>query len=495
MSWTDGEVINTEARLRRLSSAIPPSYTIFKIGSTYYAETNIAGGTNYSNADAETVIRQAIDALASGGKIFLRPATYNLADELGVNTLNNIILEGAGYGTYLHLNNGVNKDAFEIYNSNHITIRNMRIDGNNANNSGTIYALLINTSNYVTLENLWVEDGNVDNLAFIDATRCFARNIVSTESTNVGIVTNAASSDILIDGVISYGEPTAVEVHSDYTSIQNVEAISPTSWAISNAEGTHNIYRNIICRTPDAGMLVDTGSAHIAINNLIVDGATCGTGLYGLVMRAEGEISNCYLEGTGVASTVGMLVEHDDVVISNCTVKNWDSSGIWLSNDEITVTGCHCYDDQGVKTQNYGLVLHTSSSNCTITGNNLRENAMGAIYLTGTDHKIRSNNGYNWMSATSYGNPFDVVNDWLIPSGGTATPSASTDYVVKMVDIIISSTDSGNADCAIQIQDPAGNNVNPTTLSTINCMFIPIDYKINWGAYTGVAPTVVVASV
>ena len=66
MSWTSGEVINTQARLRRLSSAIPSSYTVFPIGGTYYAESNTAGGTDYEGANATTVIQQAVDALTAG---------------------------------------------------------------------------------------------------------------------------------------------------------------------------------------------------------------------------------------------------------------------------------------------------------------------------------------------------------------------------------------------------------------------------------------------
>jgi len=69
MSWSSGEVINSQARLRRLSGAIPSSYTVFKIGSTYYAECNVPGGTEYSGADASTVIQAAINASPSGGKV------------------------------------------------------------------------------------------------------------------------------------------------------------------------------------------------------------------------------------------------------------------------------------------------------------------------------------------------------------------------------------------------------------------------------------------
>lgn len=68
-------------------------------------------------------------------------------------------------------------------------------------------------------------------------------------------------------------------------------------------------------------------------------------------------------------------------------------------------------------------------------------------------------------------------------------PTASTDYTVNGVDLFITSTDSGNADNAIIIKDPAGNVIT-TAASTLEMKLVPLGYKINWGAFTGAAPTV-----
>jgi len=42
------------------------SYTVYKVGSTYYAKSHLHGGTNYSGADASTVINNALNALTGG---------------------------------------------------------------------------------------------------------------------------------------------------------------------------------------------------------------------------------------------------------------------------------------------------------------------------------------------------------------------------------------------------------------------------------------------
>jgi len=77
MSLVDGELL-LQARARRLQASTPTSYTIHKISSTYYAECNIPGGTNYEGTNAATVIQQVLDVIDSGGNLFLQRATYSL---------------------------------------------------------------------------------------------------------------------------------------------------------------------------------------------------------------------------------------------------------------------------------------------------------------------------------------------------------------------------------------------------------------------------------
>ena len=101
MAWQPGELVNTTARFRRLSSAIPSSYTVMKIGSKYYAECNVPGGTEYSGTDAATVIQAAMNALTSGGKIFLKLGVYNTSGgtlEIPATFNDALIIEGECQG-------------------------------------------------------------------------------------------------------------------------------------------------------------------------------------------------------------------------------------------------------------------------------------------------------------------------------------------------------------------------------------------------------------
>jgi hypothetical protein len=87
-------------------------------------------------------------------------------------------------------------------------------------------------------------------------------------------------------------------------------------------------------------------------------------------------------------------------------------------------------------------------------------------------------------------NPFDTTNDLIHLNGSASVPSASTDYAICLVSCRIISTDSSNTDCSITIKDKDGNTIE-SGLSTYDNWLEP-EWTINWGAFTGTAPTVTV---
>lgn len=75
MSWTSGEKL-TLPRMKRLSSSIPSSYTVYKDGTTYMAECNVSGGSDFSGTDAATVFTDTIAALTDGGVIYVKSGMH-----------------------------------------------------------------------------------------------------------------------------------------------------------------------------------------------------------------------------------------------------------------------------------------------------------------------------------------------------------------------------------------------------------------------------------
>lgn len=74
-----------------------PSYTIYKDGSTYYA-MDVDGDIDYSGAAFHTVLNNVINALTSGGLIFVKQGTYTVTGEIQDQSQDDIELCGEGMG-------------------------------------------------------------------------------------------------------------------------------------------------------------------------------------------------------------------------------------------------------------------------------------------------------------------------------------------------------------------------------------------------------------
>lgn len=102
--------------------------------------------------------------------------------------------------------------------------------------------------------------------------------------------------------------------------------------------------------------------------------------------------------------------------------------------------------------------------------------------------EIGRNKGFNPVGVLT--NPFDTVNDVISLKGDANTPEASTLYVVKNVDIYIKA--SSQSDGGVKVYSPDDTEIMDLGVGGFNAIFLPIGYKINFGAFTG-APTVTVS--
>jgi len=178
--FSDGTFVK-EAEWNRLISSIPSSYTVYKDGSNYRAECNVAGGTDYVGADKDTVVQQAIDALGSGGTVFLKEI------ELGTATYGNNVLIVQYYqgkqtvysnqGKHLHApllaSNpatagwGIPEEAFSWYNTTEHKFKYWNgsaigtlpsIEGTRTYKLAPSYTLYKSDATYYLMD----EDGNID---------------------------------------------------------------------------------------------------------------------------------------------------------------------------------------------------------------------------------------------------------------------------------------------------------------------------------------------
>jgi hypothetical protein len=165
---TSGTQINTTAWMRSLSESFPCSYTIWKDTSTtpatIRAESNVAGGTDYNGAVVSTVIQAAIDALASGGSIFFRRGTYEVATQLSWTT-DEITLVGEGINTEIKATAAITS-IFNITAARYAHFEKLFINGNN-NATTCIYGKRATSAVPMhTLKDCWVWGAITSNIDF-----------------------------------------------------------------------------------------------------------------------------------------------------------------------------------------------------------------------------------------------------------------------------------------------------------------------------------------
>src|SRR5437660_632241 len=64
------------------------SYVVYQAGGTTYAKALSPAGIDFSNADSATTIQNALTALSSGGRIYLRNGTYTCNSQLSSSANN-----------------------------------------------------------------------------------------------------------------------------------------------------------------------------------------------------------------------------------------------------------------------------------------------------------------------------------------------------------------------------------------------------------------------
>jgi len=77
MQWVAGTKHSPEND-NRLANSSGPAYVMYLNGATYYAESNMPGGTDYTGTDRHVVLQNVIDACSAGGVIVVKGFTVSL---------------------------------------------------------------------------------------------------------------------------------------------------------------------------------------------------------------------------------------------------------------------------------------------------------------------------------------------------------------------------------------------------------------------------------
>jgi len=433
------------------------TYAIYTDGTYYYSENGTTGALAYggpNNLPAGTVdgtnfrdvFQATIDAL-DRGSICIGEGVYEWDDDITIDDRKNII--GAGVDSTTLRRTTANKTITILPGvawTEGIYLTQMTLDGNDLD--GTI--LDVQTGRRCSLQYLRVANSNDTGIHLsdgwgIDMNRCYV------DSNDIGVLSEVNGA-VLTHCILRFNDTT------------NMRIIS---------EGTGNVLIGcVIEKANDAGawnLEIQGGTKEEWADHKLIgcsfEDAPAGGGNIKIFNRSANDI-------TGVKITNNYISE--------------DGTGIWI--EEATDTKILANHFRGVGT---GVDIQASASDTVVAYNELDSTTEFAD--AGSGSMFRDNLGYNPVG--NIANPFDAGNGLIEVSGAAATPAANTDYTVSGMDIKISSTDSGNTDCAIMLKDPGGNNVLQAALSTIDHMYVPRGFQLNWGAFTGAAPTVTVSFV
>jgi len=340
------------------------SYIIFKKGNKTYAKNGVYGHIEYENTDPATVIQNCINALENGGKIFITRGTYEISERIDLTNAKAIVIEGEswakniGYGTELKLADGANTQIFyrspSSYDFACITIKNMILNGNKANQTSDVDVIYAYNSFRLKLESLYIADAKQHAIYLNFCDESYLRHIEIDGAGGAGIYLRGTSGNtlerILIGGCDSAG--VYIRAPSTKNDLINVKAYS-------NAYGLY-LYSEV----------KDTAIIGGAFWNNDAEGILINHNCHGTM------IQGCEIKNNGKYATTGYGIRITDAGTA-CTGN--------------IIMGCRIFDDQDTKTQDYGIYEEELSDYNIIIGNDCRNNATSGISTVGTNTIVANN--------------------------------------------------------------------------------------------------------
>jgi hypothetical protein len=259
---------------------------------------------NTSTSAAEVTIQAAITALpASGGTVYLEEGTYIIGAR--INIPSNVTIAGSGNSTVLKIANS-NNTSFDILGAssgqNRTIIRNLKLDGNKANNSsGTQRGILHNTGDHHQVDHVWATSFRSDGIN-VSASSSTVTDSFADSNTGYGFSIGASNSYIS-NNIAESNTDCGFSAGSQFTTYTNNNSRSNTNDGFCNGS-TGNVFTgNISTSNSQRGF-------NLGGNNLLISGNTANsnsnTGINtngsGVTINANSVVSNGFI-GINVAGT------------------------------------------------------------------------------------------------------------------------------------------------------------------------------------------------
>lgn len=301
-------------------------------------------------SEDNTEFNAATTAAGVGGTVKI--SSGNFIVSASIIPLGDQVLEGNNSKITCITN--LNNHIIAVFNVNNVTVRGFIIDGNYANQSGTCNDILVYNSTGTTIENCIIKNAKTDGVFgwigvvglnvhdnYFDDNQYAAVQIApgNTSSYKNHITNNTIFHD---DGTSDFGITLSWSPNSEIANnVITGHANSLENINVGSSNGTV-ITGNVCNYSGDCGIIVYAHNAGDVLRGVSITGNTVGySDLSGIfVMKYNGSTYEISVTGN---------------VVKNCNVGLSDYGGIGINGSYCTVTGNITFDDQGSRTQDYGI--------------------------------------------------------------------------------------------------------------------------------------------
>lgn len=352
-NWVQVPVVTDVADVDSLRSAKNPCIDVTHTDYGVVMDTGSDEAVDFAKAVTE--------AKADGEGTICVPSGEVTLSDLTIDG-NNIRLVGAGIGvTVLKLADNTDAEFIKITGDN-VIVENLSIDGNDANNTGGVDALIFRDIDTGFLRNVHIYSADDDNIVFEDsdgggANLClnaFVDNVISEDAGNMGLRYKGCIRGHVANSFFFNNDNSGADMDASTFLVDLNNLIA------------HN--------NGGSGAFIEEGSRWITVNGGIFTGNT----LHGILINENGTntVQNITLNGPIVrrndrhgvrvrANTSGGTVKNVTmtgvVADENSQGTTNTYSGIHISAetgatvDTVLITGAIATDDQGTPTQKYGI--------------------------------------------------------------------------------------------------------------------------------------------
>lgn len=454
------------------------------------------GATGDGSTDDTTAIQAAINA-SYGSTLYFPAGTYIVSALTVSNSLN---LVGVGYTfTTLKLKNSANNIPLTISAATNVSMSDLTVDGNKANNASGFSCVRINgASDAPEFHRVRFANAKTDGLSQAGTvSKLLVSECVAENCGNDGMSISSATTSLIISNRSSGNGRFGIVVTSSYNRVIGNACFNNTSTGIAFVSASycvangnscfgntgHGLQFNACFNSVQSGNNCSSNGISgldqtLGCNNcttignlswgntvrgIEIDSATYQAVVTGNVVLNNGEVGISVYRSPGTVITSNQCLNNGNTTVPRYGIRLWDDVGT-LASTNCIVSNNYVGDNRGVSAaQTYGLGIDDANVNNTIvTGNQFIGNVTGAVYMIAPATNIkraRDNNGFvtqNYASSTITSGNTSV----MISHGLSVTPNAS--------DIQIMATSGSTT-------DPGQIWISPITSTqfTLNCRINP----------------------